>query len=402
MENKNITSEDLSTDQKEAYQKIIKWVNEKSSKQFVLAGYAGCGKTFLLSLIAKNISKSIAFACFTGKAALVLKSKLDAAGVKYSYCGTIHGLIYSPIIDPKTLKIKGWKKKVMIPEDLVFIDEASMVDSKIYRDLTFYGKKILFCGDQAQLPPISKDNFSIMTKPDFMLTEIHRQAIDNPIIKLSMIIRTGGDISNFKNDDDRVIITNKNAKGVDELIYNAFKDKNERLDSAMLCYFNASRVRYNNIMRSMLGYNENRPQIDDVVICLKNSSLDEDTTIFNGMRGLVGKATDKDDLKYTLTVNFPYDNMSLTENVSRFQFNDEKTFQSPLDLKKYGQNIKSWKSVGMLFDYGYALTYWKIQGSQYDNIFLFVERSKYQTEEDFRKAMYTSVTRSSNKLVVLI
>ncbi|MFP3624917.1 hypothetical protein, partial [Burkholderia sp. SIMBA_051] len=53
---------------------------------------------------------------------------------------------------------------------------------------------ILFIGDTGQLPPVSQDGIedfmTMFNNPDFTLTEIHRQAAENPIIKLSMMART--------------------------------------------------------------------------------------------------------------------------------------------------------------------------------------------------------------------
>ena len=49
-------------------------------------------------------------------------------------------------------------------------------------------------GDPAQLPPVKGGGFFTDSPPDVMLTEIHRQAADNPIIRLSQIIRSGGEL----------------------------------------------------------------------------------------------------------------------------------------------------------------------------------------------------------------
>ena len=65
------------------------------------------------------------------------------------------------------------------------IDECSMVDAELGRDLLSFGKPILVLGDPAQLPPVKGGGFFTEAEPDVMLTQIHRQAEDNPIIRLS-------------------------------------------------------------------------------------------------------------------------------------------------------------------------------------------------------------------------
>ena len=64
--------------------------------------------------------------------------------------------------------------------------KVSMVDEKLGGDLTSFGTKILVLGDPAQLPPIKGTGYFIVDEPEIMLTEVHRQARDNPIIAMSM------------------------------------------------------------------------------------------------------------------------------------------------------------------------------------------------------------------------
>ena len=68
-----------------------------------------------------------------------------------------------------------------------------MVDAELGRDLLSFGVPLLVLGDPAQLPPIQGGGGGFFTEaePDVMLTEVHRQAQDNPIIRLSMEIRAG-------------------------------------------------------------------------------------------------------------------------------------------------------------------------------------------------------------------
>ena len=392
-----ITEKDLSEEQKSVYDNVLKWYKDKNDKLLIVGGYAGTGKTSTLACLAHKFDNA-AYCCFTGKAALVLKNKLDENKSPYSSVSTIHSLIYRPIVDPKTLRVRGWIKRTTIDEDLIIVDEASMIDERIFRDLQSYDKKILAFGDAFQLYPVGSD-INLMENPHLMLKTIHRQAADNPVIKLSFKIRNGEDITDFESDD-RVKLLSKNSDVLDEIILNMFKEKDKRLDSAVLCYFNASRVRFNSIIRKALGHNEDEPQEGDVVICLKNTAIDKEQVVFNGMRGMIEHCYLSDGNKYNANITFPYDDFKINEYLCRYQFNNEKTFQSPMDLEKFGFKVKSWSKMGMLFDYGYAISYHKSQASQWDNVAVFIERSKYQDEENFRRAIYTAVTRSTNNLVM--
>lgn len=394
-----ITEKDLSSDQKIVYDAVLKWYKDKNDKLLIVGGFAGVGKTSVLACLAHKFDNT-AYCCFTGKASLVLKNKLDDNKAEYSSVSTIHALIYRPIVDTKTLRVRGWIKRQSIDEDLIVIDEASMLDARIFRDLQSYNKKILAIGDCFQLFPVGTD-INLMENPHLMLTQIHRQSQDNPIIKLSFMIRNDENIDNFECADNRIKILSKQSNELDDIILNMFKDKNKRLDNVVLCYFNASRVKINSIIRKALGQNEEEPQENDVVICLKNTAIDAEQVVFNGMRGLVESCYMSDANKYNANIMFPFDNIKINEYLCRYQFNNEKTFQSPLDLQKFGFKAKSWSKMGMLFDYGYALSYYKSQGSQFDNVVVFVERSKYQDDENFRRAIYTAVTRSSNNLVLV-
>ena len=88
---------------------------------------------------------------------------------------------------------------------LIVIDECSMVDAELGRDLLSFGKPILVLGDPAQLPPVKGGGFFTEAEPDVMLTTIHRQAQDDPIIRLSEIVRSGGEIAYGQYGESRVI-----------------------------------------------------------------------------------------------------------------------------------------------------------------------------------------------------
>ncbi len=85
--------------QQQAVESIEKWFNEDDQTYF-LAGYAGTGKTTLVNYVIDKLKiklSEVAFACYTGKAALVVTQKAQG---KYK-ASTIHSLIYDTYVDKK-------------------------------------------------------------------------------------------------------------------------------------------------------------------------------------------------------------------------------------------------------------------------------------------------------------
>src|SRR6201993_4656735 len=157
---------------------------------FRLFGYAGTGKTTLAKHLAEGVDGKVLFAAFTGKAACVMRSR-GCPGA-----GTIHSLIYrARESGEETPSFELWDEAPASKARLIVIDECSMVDAELGRDLMSFGVPVLVLGDPAQLPPIQGGGFFTDAEPDAMLTEVHRQAQDDPIVRLSMQVRNGERLS---------------------------------------------------------------------------------------------------------------------------------------------------------------------------------------------------------------
>src|ERR1041385_1798177 len=156
---------------------------------FRLFGYAGTGKTTLARHLAEGVDGDVAFGAFTGKAALVMRRKgCDDAS-------TIHSMIYrARDSGEETPSFELWDESPAAKASLIVIDECSMVDAELGRDLLSFGVPVLVLGDPAQLPPIQGGGFFTEAEPDAMLTEVHRQAQADPIVRLSMDVREGRDL----------------------------------------------------------------------------------------------------------------------------------------------------------------------------------------------------------------
>ena len=177
--------------QNEALAKVAAWIKAKPGEGaappvFRLFGYAGTGKTTLAKHIAEGVDGKVLFAAFTGKAALVMRSK-GCHGAS-----TIHSLIYrARESGEETPSFDLWSDSPAAKAKLIVIDECSMVDAELGRDLLTFGAPVLVLGDPAQLPPVAGGGFFTDAEPDAMLTEVHRQAQDDPIVRLSMDVREG-------------------------------------------------------------------------------------------------------------------------------------------------------------------------------------------------------------------
>src|SRR6202161_761264 len=190
-----------SREQADAIDQVGRWLKQGEPQVFRLFGYAGVGKTTLARHIAEGARGETAFAAFTGKAALVMRSK-GCAGAT-----TIHALIYRAVEDDE-----GGSPTFKLNHDgpasragLIVIDECSMVDAELGRDLLSFGKPILVLGDPAQLPPVKGGGFFTEAEPDAMLTQIHRQAAGNPIIHMSMQVREGRRLALGDYGESRVV-----------------------------------------------------------------------------------------------------------------------------------------------------------------------------------------------------
>lgn len=358
-----------------------------------MGGYAGVGKTTLIADTVKRIKadqrKKIAFCAFTGKAASILKAKLEAFGALGAgdYCGTIHSLIYDPIIGQGG-QICGFRPKGSIDQDIIIADEASMIDEQLFTDLKAYGRPIVAIGDHGQLPPVF-GRFNLMESPDIRLEKIHRQAAEHPIIRLSILAREEGHIPAGEYGEGIL----KVSKDEGWKILNAMPDLPEAL---VMCGRNETRGKLNRFIRARCGRvardlagSTDHPVPGDKVICLKNNKFE---CIYNGMTGIV-KSVEPYGAHWLWMRILMEDGLSFMGKVFKHQFYQKQTLREWEGLEA--------KQIGNLFDFGYCLTAHKAQGSESSNVVVIEERMGMQTDDDWRRWLYTSVTRSKNKLLII-
>jgi exodeoxyribonuclease-5 len=296
---------------------------------------------------------------------------------------------------------------------LIIVDEASMVDDAMLKDLLGYGVPILAVGDHGQLPPV-KGAGSLMKHPDVKLEKIHRQAAGNPIIALSAAIRTTGNVDFSLVDGDKI----RSMTRAEASAYIVERFTSERLaakdvlSTTLVAHTNRQRVALNHEVRCALGTANKVPQVGEAVICLKNKA-----PIYNGMRGLVGSdvrvsvdgeklpagsmppadATSDSYVQYKTTVDFVEDGLTEDVDMADAQLFTEKT----IDYETAQKEGLSLSKLGDLYDFGFAMTCHKMQGSSSEEVIVFLDGIKIQEREQMTRFLYTAVTRASAKLVLV-
>jgi exodeoxyribonuclease-5 len=358
-----------------ALKAVADWLQEKPARGarpiFRLFGYAGTGKTTLARHIADSVDGKVHFAAFTGKAAMVMRSK-GCAGAT-----TIHSLIYRARESGEEVpSFELWDDAPASKAKLIVIDECSMVDAELGRDLMSFGVPVLVLGDPAQLPPIQGGGFFTEAEPDAMLTEVHRQAQDDPIVRLSMDIRAGRSLETGTYGETQVV----RRDGL---------DPQRVLDAdQVLVGRNATRRAYNMRMRERRGIEEPLPVAGDKLVCLRNNRK---KGLFNGGLWSVKERGARKSGVMTLRL-LPDEEMG--GRAIKVSVRPECFLGGIEDFewarrKRYDE-----------FDYGYVLTVHKAQGSQWDDVVLFDESFAFQETRD--RWLYTGVTRAAKKLTVVV
>lgn len=372
----------FSPQQDEALKAVSRWLKEGRSPIFRLFGYAGTGKTTLARHFAENVDGEVLFAAFTGKAAQVLRSR----GAKNAR--TIHSLIYRPrgeeeVSDEETGKTSISpmfainRQSPVAQASMIVIDECSMVDEALGRDLMSFGTPILVLGDPGQLPPITGGGFFTEHEPDYLLTEIHRQARDNPIIDLAMQVREGREIMHGDYGTAQVI---GKSEVTQDLVLTA---------DQVLVGTNRTRRRYNQRLRELKGFTQDYPQAGDKLVCLRN---DPSKGLLNGSLWQV-MTSSKETVKPGINLMVRPEDDDMDRGAAKIKLL-KSVFETP-DAEIPWSTKKRYDD----FDFGYALTVHKAQGSQWNNVVLFDE--SYAFRDTRERWLYTAVTRAAERLTIV-
>ena len=369
-------------------------------KYTVISGYAGTGKSTLVKFIVQSLPNidpdiDVVFATFTGKAAQVLMSKGNRNAM------TLHRLLYESIPRPDGTFLR--RPRLEIPFPIVVVDEVSMAPADMMQLLfNHYGIYVICLGDPFQLPPINKDSDNhLLDNPHIFLDEVMRQAKESEIIRMTMDIREGKELSNFDGHDVKVYDQSTLNTGMlmwaDQIISGT----------------NRTRIEINNNVRQLLGRGET-PEDGDKVICLRNYWDDwanNGDYLVNGTIGFLNNVYSSFNMipyyygggQIDITVaNFVSDadadygelSMDTKEILTGERCLDNRTIYRLMRSKKHAH------LVPYEFTYGYCITCHKAQGSQFDKV-LVIEESFPFIKEEHARWLYTAATRAVDKLVIV-
>ena len=338
---------------------------------FRLFGYAGTGKTTLAQHVAEGVDGEVKFAAFTGKAASVMRGK----GCRQA--STIHNLIYRARESGEEVpNFDLWDEAPASKAALIVIDECSMVDAELGRDLMSFGVPLLVLGDPAQLPPIQGGGFFTEAEPDAMLTEVHRQAEGDPIVRLSMQVRAGEALEPGRYGETVVV---QKSDLDPQRVHDA---------DQVLVGRNVTRRSYNARMRERRGFTDALPSAGDKLVCLRNNRK---KGLFNGALWLVKERGARRTGIMTMRL-LPDDDSGMRGVKVSVR---PECFSGGIEALDWARR-KPYDE----FDYGYVLTVHKAQGSQWDDVVLFDESFAFQ--ESRERWLYTGITRAAKRLTVVV
>jgi len=424
----------LSEQQLAAAEALEKWLKEFQAgkalrKFFVLEGFAGTGKSFTAAEIIKRLNMRPAYMTYTGKAAMVLR---NYTGVNAT---TIHSKIYKLVTvndeefkalyakrdeteDPKVREECALQiSKLMEPtfelneeaftesrQNIIVLDECSMVDGVILADLESYKLPIVALGDPGQLPPVKGEGALFTGLPDARLTEIRRQALDNPIIQWSTWAR---EKRTLPKTDIGKVVPEPVAKALVGFVRNtpwvmeAMLTKHD----VAICWKNATRQWLNKFYRNKVnGCGDTDPVYPiagDKILFTRN---DKQHGIFNGMFAEVLEVGELQDVAFEMTVKLDSDELAAKDpKTLEFLRADFECYADPDVLKR----LQPWDFRGrQRADFGYALTCHKAQGSQWSRVLVFEEDcfnwgSKPGARDLRAQWLYTAITRAVDKVTII-
>ena len=392
----------FTSDQEKAFKGVREWLANGDKPIFYIAGYAGTGKTTIIKTLLQDVKGPILCAAYTGKGALVM----SRAGVPAS---TLHSLVYTynppnrnkfKELQTNIEKVEGKARKklehdlylynsgsftinhesALCKANLLVVDECSMVNEEMKADILSFNVPVLVLGDPGQLPPISGTGALTLTEPDVMMTEVMRQALDNPIIYMATETRNSRPIPYGQYKNSQVItksdMTSDLVLGTDQIITGT----------------NKNRRGINSYYRKMKGFEGDYPQAGERLICLKNN---REIGVLNGLMGEVMK--EPEDLGEYLSISIQLENKEKSQQIRmhKVHFDEYKTpgrFDRMTWWEKAGANH---------FDFAYAITCHKAQGSQWNSVMV-NDDGFGRGRPGLRKCwLYTAITRAVDQITLV-
>ncbi|RZJ72909.1 AAA family ATPase [Flavobacterium sp.] len=431
--------------------------NPNPDEMFVLKGYAGTGKTSVISALVNvlpSIHKKYVLLAPTGRAAKVISG----------YSGRLAQTIHRKIYYPKKGSGGGVQFQLMPNKHtntIFIVDESSMIgdgtqDSKFYEngslldDLIEYvytGKncKLLLLGDTAQLPPVGSEvspaleirtlaNSYGMDIPNIEFDEVMRQAETSGILYNATQLRElldedfyeefKFDVKHFKD-----IIRLTDGYDIQDAIQSAYGNFSIE-DTAFIVRSNKRANQYNQQIRMRILDNENELSVGDFLMVVKNNYFwlkesDEASFIANGdivevleifgFKELYGFRFAKVKVRMidypnqrpletvllldTLTSESPsltYDESNRLYQAVMEDYEDERAQYRKLQKVKANEYFNA-----LQVKFSYAITCHKSQGGQWETVFIEHPYLPDGISRDYVRWLYTAITRAQGKLYLI-
>ena len=438
-----------------ALEKIISFIEDKISDEiFILKGYAGTGKTYIISNIVKNlwkINKRVVLLAPTGRSAKVLSSycKKEAYTIHKEIFYTKNNFSGNPEF---TLKINKHKNTIFIVDEASMIStnrgegvglfSQSLLDNIIKYVYSGFKCKLLIIGDVAQLPPV-KSNISYALDDSYLekeynksinsveLTDVVRQEKESGILSYATSIRNKienylfEDIS-FNSEIFSDVVRVEDGEQLMNLIQDSYNNYGIE-ETAIIVRSNKRANLYNRSIRDKILNNENIISVGDLLMVVKNNYfwLNNKKDLGFIANGDIIKIEEIYNIKNIYGFKFaevkismvdypnisPYETVlildSLFINTPAIDFNTMnnlyqeilKDFMNVKTKYKRHMGVKNNKFFNALqVKFAYSFTCHKSQGGQWSSIFLEFPFLPNGMDEDFFRWLYTAITRAKSKL----
>lgn len=458
---KNNTQDvELGEEQKNALLSILTFINS-SNMSITLSGAAGTGKTTLVKELLMEIDKLdiiYTLAAPTHKAKLVLE---NLSGEK-AY--TLHQLLaLQPNLNLFDLDLRDLdffssksKSSNMIERDsLIIIDEASMINDELYDFIIKKAKakrsKILWVGDIKQLCPVGKKGLSKVFENDniIILSKIYRQKEDSPVLDLLTNLRENADfhIQSKTGNEDNIYTyddTIKFLKASKPYLKDMYSSGNV-LDIKLLAHTNNRVNSFNLAARKLIFGKDCENELNENEILTAYDNYKSGKSIISNSSDYIITNTPKKELFYIAHFNTGlvgyklnlYDTVEKTNNNITLLSKDndpkvidklasliDNTRTSAVASAAVGIKAKAlWAKYYMLmdsftvmedlfhnnrvvkrktFDYGYAMTIYKSQGSGFNRVFIdLTDINIVRDLEQIRQLQYVGISRTKGDVYIL-
>ncbi len=423
-----------------------------SKPTFVLRGYAGTGKTSVISALVKSLPRLNMKALLlapTGRAAKVMGNYSKRAAF------TIHKIIYKPKGDDGSLGMGFILQKNYYKDTVFIVDESSMLaddggmSGNLLGDLirfTFQGSgnRLILVGDTAQLPPVGSEyspalessylqRYFRLDAAQIELTEVMRQKLESGILYNATNLR-----DQLKAELPKIQITTN-------LFKDTFKMTGERLEDGLRYAYdkfgtenttivtrsNKAAVQYNLYIRKVIHFFEDEISSGDLLMIVKNNytymaESDRVNFLANGDMAEVMKIRSFEELYgfrfATLELrllDYPdephfeakvlLDTLySPSPSLTRDQYRSlyQKVSEDYADVASKKERMELIRKDPYLnalqVKFAYALTCHKAQGGQWKAVFVDQGYLKEdQVDKEFTRWLYTAVTRATQELYLV-